>query len=145
MTASVAGVTGALLGVVSHLQIFIAGEWERHAYKLMVTYASAMPLSMFLAAAFGPNPSILAAFRLATTFWITYPAALFTSMSYYRVFFHPLRKFPGPFGAKLSGSWSVKESVSRFQFHLTVQKAHEFYGDFVRIRMVGPSYSDVLT
>ncbi|KAF5847145.1 hypothetical protein GGP41_003398 [Bipolaris sorokiniana] len=40
----------------------------------------------------------------------------------YRAFWHPLRHFPGPFGAKLSKLWTVKQAWdSRWDWHRVQQ------------------------
>ena len=57
---------------------------------------------------------------------------LYSSLLIYRLFFHPLRKFKGPIGAKISSLWfplQLKDS----DCHWKLQKYHERYGTFVRI------------
>lgn len=57
--------------------------------------------------------------------------SLATSMLVYRTFFHRLRRFPGPFVARLSKFHAVYLSRN-FQYNLELQKQHEKYGDIVR-------------
>ncbi|CRK18662.1 hypothetical protein BN1708_012423 [Verticillium longisporum] len=54
-------------------------------------------------------------------------------MVLYRSLFHPLRRFPGPFAAKLSGAYSTRLARKNEQFFIEAKKLHETYGDFVRI------------
>ncbi|KAK8090045.1 hypothetical protein PG997_005006 [Apiospora hydei] len=63
--------------------------------------------------------------------WILY--ALFTAV--YNVYFHPLRRFPGPLAARASNGWKLYMEVFRQEspVHL-LQKLHQQYGDVVRIR-----------
>lgn len=51
----------------------------------------------------------------------------------YRAFFHRLRHFPGPFGARLSKFWAVWHTVkSKARWYQVTQRLHEEYGDYVR-------------
>ena len=57
---------------------------------------------------------------------------LTTSILLYRAFFHRLRRFPGPWSAKLSRLSTVKRVTKRTQYHLDLVAMHSKYGDFVR-------------
>ncbi|KAI3289225.1 hypothetical protein DTO002I6_6967 [Penicillium roqueforti] len=57
---------------------------------------------------------------------------LTVSILVYRAFFHRLRKFPGPWTAKLSRLSAVNRAIKRTQHHRDLQEMHEKYGDFVR-------------
>ncbi|KAK8042079.1 hypothetical protein PG993_006602 [Apiospora rasikravindrae] len=63
--------------------------------------------------------------------WIAY--TLLTAV--YNVYFHPLRRFPGPLAARASNGWKLYMEVFRQEspVHL-LQKLHQQYGDVVRIR-----------
>lgn len=50
----------------------------------------------------------------------------------YRVFFHPLAHFPGPFPAKVSGYWRTYQ-YSRGNWHNDIVNIHKKYGRVVRI------------
>jgi hypothetical protein len=70
---------------------------------------------------------------------ISFLAGLGASTVVYRLFFHRLRHFPGPLGAKISRLhtlWATKCSGLRYHFEL--EKLHAEFGDFVR---TGPSLS----
>jgi len=57
---------------------------------------------------------------------------LFTSMSIYRVLFHPLRHIPGPLSCKLSmWSWVLTDWFGSRQ--VKIQNIHKKYGNVVRI------------
>jgi cytochrome P450 len=66
-------------------------------------------------------PSIVALYVVA------HVSFLFT----YRLYLHPLAKYPGPFLAKISSLYSAYHGYRR-DIHLDVQACHEKYGDFVR-------------
>lgn len=92
------------------------------------------------------TPQLLAISTVA--FWLTvyYSSFLFATLAasaffiplslcilLYRAFFHPLKHFPGPFGARLSKWWTVKQVIDTnwrlYRVHLELQKK---YGDYVR-------------
>jgi hypothetical protein len=69
---------------------------------------------------------------LATSFW----ASLWVWICAYRAFFHPLRKYPGPFAARLSKWWTVKQNWGTdLHFHRTQQRLQKEHGDYVRTGM----------
>lgn len=60
-------------------------------------------------------------------------ASLAVNVLVYRAFFHRLRHFPGPFGAKLSKFWAMWQVVeSKARYYQVTQRLHEKYGDYVR-------------
>ncbi|KAI9878167.1 MAG: hypothetical protein M1830_001736 [Pleopsidium flavum] len=63
---------------------------------------------------------------------VSFNTGLAISIAVYRLFFHRLRQFPGPLGAKLSRFYTVKIAAKNCQYNLEVAKMHEQYGDFVR-------------
>ncbi|KAF2798038.1 cytochrome P450 [Melanomma pulvis-pyrius CBS 109.77] len=51
----------------------------------------------------------------------------------YRAFFHPLKAFPGPFGARISKWWTVKQVWdTNWHWYRVQQGMHAKYGDYVR-------------
>ncbi|KKY13964.1 putative cytochrome p450 [Diplodia seriata] len=64
-------------------------------------------------------------------FSLVFLSTLVTSTIIYRLFFHRLRKFPGPLGAKISKFYSLYLS-RKIQYHFEVEKLHQQYGDVVR-------------
>lgn len=60
-------------------------------------------------------------------------ASLAVNIAVYRAFFHRLRHFPGPFGAKVSKFWAVWQTLkSKARWYQVTQRLHEEYGDYVR-------------
>ncbi|KIX99293.1 uncharacterized protein Z520_04869 [Fonsecaea multimorphosa CBS 102226] len=55
-----------------------------------------------------------------------------TSIFIYRVFFHRLRAFPGPFWARVTKLWT-RESHLRGEYHRDSLELHHKYGDIVRV------------
>ncbi|KAI0641498.1 high nitrogen upregulated cytochrome P450 monooxygenase 2 [Trametes meyenii] len=59
-------------------------------------------------------------------------ATLLTSVTVYRLSpFHPLARYPGPLGCRLSKFWMAYRSLSGHQ-HLYIQRLHNRYGNIVR-------------
>ena len=78
-----------------------------------------------------------------TTFWQSQKLAfclvstavmsLWVNMLAYRAFFHPLRRFPGPFGARLSKFWNLGKVLrSKIRWYQVAGDLKEKYGDYVR-------------
>ncbi|EGD94147.1 hypothetical protein TESG_01671 [Trichophyton tonsurans CBS 112818] len=131
-TTTVLGLAAAA-GLLSHWQLFLRGEWERHTPAVAAVYSLA---AAGLLAAFW----LLQRLPLLDSLWAlavlaaVYALSLFASISIYRLCFHSLKQFPGPVAAKLSGFWSVACALPQFKFHEAVQALHAEHGDFVRIR-----------
>ena len=65
--------------------------------------------------------------------FMTYLVSLVLSVLVYRVSpIHPLARYPGPIGCKISKFWLGIRSLSGFQ-HQYIRSMHERYGDVVRI------------
>ena len=78
---------------------------------------------------------------------LTYLGVLSASVILYRLSpWHPLARYPGPLGAKLSKWWMACISLSGYE-HLYIYRLHEKYGDVVRFgeaalfRVNGPKAS----
>ncbi|THC87217.1 hypothetical protein EYZ11_013337 [Aspergillus tanneri] len=113
----------AVCGAWTHLAVFRRGEWERRAPWVAFTYLALEALWLFV---LSPHLQVHSYWAIS----VTYFAALFSSMVVYRAFFHPLHNVPGPFKARITAFWSMWDPA----FFRTVQRLHQQYGDFVRIR-----------
>lgn len=121
---------GVPLGVLFHLTIAQMGDVESFMHTLIAAMLFLMfgvvSISMLLGSSFlGASAGLCV---LASTF----NAGLFSSMVIYRLFFHRLRKFPGPFDLKISRFFSVLRVAKEVKYHNDVAKMHEKYGDFIR-------------
>ncbi|RYP52438.1 hypothetical protein DL768_002404 [Monosporascus sp. mg162] len=128
-----------LCGIVLHLAVFRRGEWDLQAAKIaasaVLTYA-AMTASLFLYGfpADGDGvPSLRAASGAAGALFVSALAGLYGSMLVYRAVFHRLRRFPGPFAARLSNFYQASLYWRTHRLDLEAQKLHQIYGDIVRI------------
>ncbi|KAF1943290.1 cytochrome P450 [Clathrospora elynae] len=73
--------------------------------------------------------SFIAALLVTSSFWVP----LWLYIGAYRVFFHPLKDYPGPFGAKLSRWWTLKQTWdSSLHYHRVLQRLQSEHGDYVR-------------
>lgn len=119
-----------VLGVLLHYIFFIHGEWHLYGAKIVSTHAIAFTVSICFQYLNSPNPiyqSLIRTICLAAA----YACGLFSSIATYRIFFHPLRRFPGPrLGAltKLWHVWKCRDSQGHFVLHSWYQQ----YGSFVR-------------
>lgn len=121
----------AVAGVTSHLAYFIRGEHHmygaRYIQVFFVFYLIAITINVIFI-----NLPISRAFACASSLAISYLAGIFASLLIYRVSFTPLRRFPGPFGAKISTFWFSLQLANRDAYKQVV-RLHRDYGDFVRI------------
>lgn len=120
-----------ILGVLSHLSI-LPLEIDSAIGKLIIGFLLAwVGLAITLVKTYDVEPAPAAAD--ATLIFLSFLVGLFTSTAIYRLFFHRLRHFPGPWAAKLTRFYAVTLSqTSGFQYHLELDRLHREYGDFVR-------------
>ncbi|PYH99435.1 cytochrome P450 [Aspergillus ellipticus CBS 707.79] len=121
------------IGIITHLAVFIRGEWERHTPRI----AKLALLAEVILAAYIGKLNLFIVKRTLVDWVISnagFAIGLLGSLGLYRVFFHALRHYPGPLGAKLTGFYSIGLTVPNFQFYKEVNALHQKYGDFVRIR-----------
>ncbi|RAH58924.1 cytochrome P450 [Aspergillus piperis CBS 112811] len=113
-------------GVLSHLAIFIRGEWHLRAPAVGAVHTIVLLLSIALASTHSPNAvtNTLACFGC-------YLSGLFISMVVYRLYFHRLRCFPGPRLAAMSKLWLAYQCRDS-RNHLVLDELHQKYGTFVR-------------
>ncbi|KAI2465220.1 monooxygenase [Annulohypoxylon bovei var. microspora] len=71
-------------------------------------------------------------FTRMSTLVLGFHTGLFSSMVIYRLFFHRLRKFPGPVDVKISRLLSAFRAAKKIQYQKELVKMHNEYGDFIR-------------
>ncbi|TGO40918.1 hypothetical protein BHYA_0029g00270 [Botrytis hyacinthi] len=126
--------TAIAAGVFFH-NIVRNREFDRYPFSILfVVIASHIVLSILLQ--YDNDVDILTfwqAQRLASSLIATTILSLWTNILVYRAFFHPLRNFPGPFGARLSKFWSLGKVIeSKVRWYQVAGKLKEEYGDYVR-------------
>jgi Na+(H+)/acetate symporter ActP len=115
-----------MVGIGMHLAFFIRGEWHLQAPLLLVSHLACFCI-------------LLGTMKHAAFWSITgYVLGLFSSILIYRVFFHRLRHFPGPLGARASKLWHVWKLQTGHQNHFLLPELHKRYGDFIRTGQFAP-------
>ena len=123
----------AIAGVSTHLAYFIRGEHHLQAPSLFGLSVLA-PIALMMAQIRLSHTGIHRAFWNTSTIMTVYLCALFGSMVVYRLFFHRLNGFPGPWMARTTKLWHCMK-VLNFDSYRQIDKLHEEYGDFVRTGM----------
>lgn len=113
---------GVVLGLGAHHLLFIHGEWHIQAPKIVLHHL------VYFAA-------LSVVISHAHLVIASYILALFSSITIYRLFFHRLKHFPGPFLARITKLWHVWKARHR-QNYLVLEALHHQYGDFVRTGIV---------
>ncbi|KIW88830.1 uncharacterized protein Z519_10314 [Cladophialophora bantiana CBS 173.52] len=128
------GVTAAtafVLGIIFHHSIRPI-EIDNRVWTLLILFSGFNTAAFFGYAFVGQHGILAGALRLFIVDG-AFLVGVYGSIAIYRLFFHRLRKFPGPWGAKLSRFWALKRSMKKVQFNYEVEALHKQYGDFVRI------------
>jgi tryprostatin B 6-hydroxylase len=129
-------ILGAVLGVAAHLLVFIRGEWHLHVIHIFLSHVGL--ISCLHAIKWRYSAEYTGVFEVLPIVFYSYLAGLFVSIGVYRAFFHPLRKFQGPWYARISKLWHLW-AARRAKNHLVLEKIHQRYGDFVRTGRTSPN------
>ena len=129
----IVGILATLAGVPLH-QIFMRNELDTYPLPIIGITMSSIVL---LAQAFHIaglettyRTALIVSFQAVTIAILS----MFINMLTYRAFFHPLKKFPGRFGARLSKFWALGKVVqSRVRWYQVAEELHSQYGDYVRV------------
>ncbi|GJN69309.1 hypothetical protein PLICBS_003357 [Purpureocillium lilacinum] len=132
--------TAFLSGVLLHVTVFRFGEWDMY-FLTIVAGTLLLDLSATVAVRYGTavgHESLWVAFQFVSSVLGCCVVGIFSSILVYRLAFHRLNKFPGPFLARISNIYPTALSLKepKFQLHREVQALHRQYGDIVRL---GPS------
>lgn len=125
---NVVALTGAVIGVTTHVLYWSRGLRAPQSSRIFYSHFVAFTFIAALAVnTDGFSQGLLAAWAVCGS----YLAGLFTSMTVYRIFFHRLRRFPGPFPAKVSKLYSVWLARNS-KLYQDVSDLCDKYGDIVR-------------
>ena len=120
----------ALAGILSHLTIFIRGEHHLHAASYLGILISVFTSISYLQVNLHSLP-ILQSIIDTSTLAAAYSIAMCSSILIYRIFFHPLRHFPGPMTMRMSKVGHIFRS-RMLDNHHQMDKLYKKYGDIVR-------------
>lgn len=76
--------------------------------------------------------SVSAALALTSTVALAFLLAVYGNLLIFRLFLHPLNRFPGPFGARLSSLW-LSTRLAKSDGYYVLEDLHRRYGRYVRI------------
>ncbi|GME28827.1 putative benzoate 4-monooxygenase cytochrome P450 [Neofusicoccum parvum] len=125
-----AAVSAAGLGVLFHVTVLRNLEVDNFMYHLLSSLLAATVMLTFAYVLVGF--SFLSALSRTCLASLSFNTGLFLSIAIYRVFFHRLRKFPGPFGAKVSRFYSAYLAGKEVKYFKEIERMHHRYGDFIR-------------
>lgn len=120
------------IGICSHLY-FIRGEHDQHAHQWILRILTGT-VALTLVVLFKTKFYFLQSIIITTLLTASYFLGLYGSILLYRLAFHPLRRFPGPFWAKVSNLYHGY-MVRRSDNYLWIRTLHERYGPIVRTGM----------
>ncbi|GJN77013.1 hypothetical protein PLIIFM63780_000501 [Purpureocillium lilacinum] len=131
--------TAFLSGVLLHVTVFRFGEWDMY-FLTIVAGTLLLDLSATVAVRYGTavgHESLWVAFQFVSSVLGCCVVGIFSSILVYRLAFHRLNKFPGPFLARISNIYPTALSLKepKFQLHREVQALHRQYGDIVRLAL----------
>lgn len=122
-----------LSGVLCHHIIWIRGEWDEVFWKILSTLILTHHIIAYAWAQLA-NIGFRYTYIIFLRLELYHALGTFLSIFVYRAYFHPLCKFPGPFGLRVSMWWRMKTIWMTGHRHaIWVEQLHEKYGDVVRI------------
>lgn len=129
-----------LAGILSHLMFFKIGERHLYPFRYVQAFILAFVGTFMAKSNFQGLSTGAAATQTAllATFYFT---GLYLSLVVYRLFFNPLNRFPGPYGARLS-KFDFVFRLTKMDGHHKLYAMHQKYGKFVRIGPNDLSVSD---
>ena len=121
-----------LLGFLSHVTLFIRLDLDAVSHRLLVLANLAViltPIILYLR-----GHTVGDALYLSVILEFCYAASLLSSIGIYRTCLHPIRHYPGPFWARVSVFWKVKQfQQSKSRAFSVIDDAHRKYGNVVRL------------
>lgn len=133
-----------LLGVSLHNLVLKNGEWDLAVFKIL-TSAAAAPFALALCHMYlsGSGTTFSSALWKSSYLTGSLILGIYLSMIVYRAAFHRLKRFPGPFLARLSNFYITGVVFGTHQEFVELDKLHKRYGDVVRIGECDPYKSGV--
>lgn len=132
-----------VLGVLTHVFIFRRGEWDLHVFNILQAFAVLESSLVYIVtrAVQAQGLSLWKVTTISSCFTLSTLMGLLISILMYRSWFHRLRRFPGPFCARLSNLYITFRAFKNNRLYEEVQQLHRRYGDIVRI---GPNELSII-
>ncbi|KAH7166464.1 cytochrome P450 [Dactylonectria macrodidyma] len=124
------------LGIFLHVALFRFGDWDLWVPRLIFITTTLFGALVYSLVFYLDYDTIYDASLSVSKLFVALAGGIYTSVAAYRLLFHPLRRFPGPFLSGLTSLYPTYLLVRRFHQFEEVQELHRKYGDIVRI---GPS------
>lgn len=128
---AISSLAGAALLAVGFHAVIQSVEFEVYMFHFLGASAASWPLLSGLYTQLG-GYDLLPAVGKAALVVATFHVSLLASIGVYRLAFHRCRKFPGPFGSRISRLYATYLSSKKVQYHKELEGMHAKYGDFVR-------------
>lgn len=127
-----------LLGIFLHVGLFRIGEWDLFVPQLLLISTTLYSALIYFYVFYSPlGPDLWVPVVTASKLFSVLIGGIYTSIATYRLLFHPLRRFPGPFLSGLTSLYPVWLLVRKLHMYEEVQQLHEKYGDIVRLGKIG--------
>ena len=126
----IAAAVDIIAGFASHQLYFIRGEHHMNTSVLFYSYTALAVVVFFLELRMD-DETYRGAVQYTSLHICAYTSMLFTNILVYRVYFHRLRSFPGPFLARVSKLWHVYQA-RHSQNHQLLLRLYEEYGPFIK-------------
>jgi len=122
-------------GILLHIAAYRKGEWDLAIPKVLSVYAIIQcSLVAWTQLQNGPaHEPLLHGFKAVVWLGTLHAVGIVSSMVVYRLLFHRLRSFPGPFWARLTNGYHTVLTAKKLHLYEEVEVLHKQYGDFVRI------------
>ena len=128
--SSFPGLLSAVTGVAIHHLLFRNGEWDTSAPAVFGSYAAAIAGFNVLKW----TGSVAEFINLNAIYvFVCHIVGLFSSIIIYRLYFHRLRKFPGPSLAGVTSWYANILSAQKLHNFEVLDNLHSRYGDYVRV------------
>lgn len=115
-----------LYGIITHQRWFRRFELDRYPLQVAGVFVA---FSVVLVKS-------LQSYSASFVAIATYLLGLCLSTLVHRALFQPLKRFPGPFAARLSKFWAIRQAAkTQGQWYKFSLQLHAEYGDYVRIGM----------
>ncbi|KAJ4289805.1 hypothetical protein N0V90_011136 [Kalmusia sp. IMI 367209] len=119
-------------GICLHIGYFHRGEHHMYGGKYLQACVFLFCAANLALNSFCQLP-LTSALALTTKVSSCVSLGIYGSLLCYRLLWHPLNRFPGPFAARISSVWYSTQVAKRFDSHRVALNLFKQYGPFVRV------------